>query len=79
MLDDIPDGTHCFVDANIFCYYLIDTPPLTRQCARFIKRIERHELTASSSSIVIAETTHKVMLAEAIQQHGLNHKGSLIN
>jgi predicted nucleic acid-binding protein len=75
MLDTIPGGTHCFVDANIFCYYLIDTPPLTEQCARFIKRVNRREIISSSSAVIIAETAHKIMLAEAIQQHGLDHKG----
>lgn len=25
MLRDVPDGAHCFVDANIFYYHLVDT------------------------------------------------------
>jgi predicted nucleic acid-binding protein len=75
MLDDIPDQTHCFVDANIICYYLIETEPFSDQCARFIKRIENGVLVASTSAAVIAEATHKVLLAEAVEKHGLDHKG----
>ncbi len=75
MLDDIPDQTHCFVDANIICYYLIETEPFSDQCARFIKRIENGILAASTSAAVIAEVIHKVMLAEAVEKHSLDHKG----
>lgn len=75
MLHDIPDGTHCFVDANIICYYIVETEPFSDPCAQFIKRIEQQTIIASTSAVVIAEATHKVMLAEAVQQHGLDHRG----
>jgi len=75
MLSDLPDGTHCFVDANILCYHIIQVPPFSNTCAQFLKRIERHTILASTSSVVVAEATHKVMLAEAIQRHGLNPQG----
>ncbi len=75
MLRDIPQGAHCFVDANIFCYSFVSVPPLTADCDDFIKRIERGEIAASTSSAVIAEAIHKVMLTEAVQAHGLPHQG----
>ena len=55
--------------------YLVDTPPLSEQCAQFVKRVERREVSASTSAVVIAEAIHKVMLAEAVQQYGLDHRG----
>jgi predicted nucleic acid-binding protein len=64
MLSDLPDGAPCFVDANIICYHIIQTPPLSDECARFIKRIERGAVRASTSAAVVAEAIHKVMLAE---------------
>ena len=75
MLRDIPQGTHCFVDANIFYYHLVDTPPLSDDCSDFLKRIERREVIGSTSTASIAEATHKVMLADAVNTHGLDRKG----
>jgi predicted nucleic acid-binding protein len=75
MLRDIPPGTHCFVDANIFYYHLVDTPPLSEECSNFFERIEKREVTASTSSVAVAEAVHKVMLADAVAQHGLDRAG----
>lgn len=75
MLHDIPDGAHCFVDANIICYYIVETEPFTEECARFIQRVENRVLLALTSAAILAEATHKVMLAEAVQRHGLSHRG----
>src|ERR1044072_1213045 len=75
MLADIPAGTHCFVDANIFYYHLVDTPPLSENCSNCFGRIEKQELIASTSSVVVAEAIHKVMLAEAVALHALDRQG----
>lgn len=75
MLHDIPPGTHCFVDANIFYYHLVETPPLSEECSNFFQRVEKREVTASTSSVVVAEAIHKVMLADAVAQHGLDRAG----
>lgn len=75
MLSDLPDGASCFVDANVICYHIVQTPPLSEECTRFIKRIERGAVRASTSASVVAEAIHKVMLAEAIQQYKLDHRG----
>jgi len=75
MLSEIPPGTHCFVDANIICYYFVETQPLSERCVEFIKKMERRALVGSTSSAVIAEAIHKVMLAEAIAREGLEHRG----
>ena len=75
MLSDIPTGTHCFVDANIFYYHLVDTPSLSDDCSDFLKRLERRDVIGSTSTVSIAEATHKVMLADAVSTHGLDRKG----
>jgi predicted nucleic acid-binding protein len=75
MLHDIPPGKHCFVDANIFYYHLVETPPLSEECSNFFRRVEKQEVTASSSSVAVAEAIHKVMLADAVAQHGLDCAG----
>lgn len=67
----MPDGTHCFVDANIFCYHLVNTPPLSDACSNFFERMERREVAGCSSVVAMAEAVHKVMLAEAVARYGL--------
>lgn len=75
MLGKIPNNTACFVDANIIYYSLVATSDLTADCIEFFRRIARGELSAATSSAVIAEATHKVMLAEAVQKHSLSRQG----
>ena len=75
MLRDIPPGTRCFVDANIFYYHLVETPPLSEECSNFFGRVEKQEITASTSSVAVAEAVHKVMLADAVARHGLDRAG----
>lgn len=72
---DLPAGAHCFVDANIFYYHHVETPPFSDACSDFIARIESGVLTASASPHVLAETVHKIMLAEAAQRFGLGRAG----
>lgn len=85
MLRDIPSGKHCFVDANIFYYHLVDIPPLSEDCSNFFERVEKQEIIASTSSVAVAEAVHKVMLArplpgmawrERVSHIGFNVSGS---
>ena len=62
MLRNMLPGTRCFVDANIFYYSLVSTPPLSTECIAFLKRIERREVTATTSSAAVAEAIHKVTM-----------------
>ena len=64
MLRDIPAGAHCFVDANVFYYHLVETPPLSEECSDFFGRVEKQEIAASTSSVAVAEAVHKVMPAD---------------
>ena len=75
MLTAIPDGAVCYLDATIFYYHLVDAPPLSDDCSDLLTRIERARVQGVTSSVAIAEATHKVMLAEVVQRHGVNHRG----
>lgn len=41
----------------------------------FFERVEKQEIIASTSSVAVAEAIHKVMLADAVTQHGLDRAG----
>jgi predicted nucleic acid-binding protein len=75
MLKDVPDGVTCFIDANIFAYHIVDSPPLSEDCSDFLKRVEQGRVAGVTSAVAVAEATHKVMLAEALALHGLDPRG----
>ena len=57
---DLPDGSR----------RLVDTPPLTAECAAFLGRAEAGRVVAHTSLHVLREAVHKVMLAEASLKFG---------
>jgi uncharacterized protein len=75
VLTAIPDGVVCYLDATIFYYHPVDAPPLSDDCSDLLTRIERAHVQGVTSSVAIAEATHKVMLAEVVQRHGVDHRG----
>ncbi|HEV8483767.1 MAG TPA: hypothetical protein VGV87_09480 [Blastocatellia bacterium] len=40
MLDNIPNGTQCFVDANVIAYFIVGLAPYAPQCETLFKRVE---------------------------------------
>lgn len=72
---DVPAGTRCFIDANIFVYHLVDIPELSDACSDFLERVEERDLTGVTSAVAVAEAIHKVMLVEAMTKHNLPYRG----
>lgn len=64
-LDQIPADTRVFVDAPIFIYHFAG---VSEECKRFLGRCEARELDALTSSVVVAEVAHRLMMIEAVSQ-----------
>jgi predicted nucleic acid-binding protein len=75
---DLPDGGKCFVDANIFYYHLVDTPPLSDPCTTFLERAANGTIEVYTSLPILADAVHKVLLTEAAMKFGQNRAG-LVN
>ena len=75
MLQNIPAGTHCLIDANIFYYHLVETPLLSAACSDFLERVEREEIVGHTAAVAVAEAIHKVMLAELVARYALPRQG----
>jgi predicted nucleic acid-binding protein len=75
VLSDIPEGAICYLDATIFYYHLVGAPTLSDECSDLLKRIELGRVQGVTSSVALAEATHKVMLAEVVHRHGVAHQG----
>ena len=75
LLKDIPDGVMCFIDATIFYYHLVSTPPLSDDCLDLLARAGTGAINGVTSTVALAEATHKVMLAEIVRRHGVVPQG----
>jgi len=73
-LDEIPAGTRVFVDSNIFIYHFLD---ISESCTSFLSRAESQDIVAYTSTIVLAEILHRLMIAEVVERYNLKPKDAL--
>ncbi len=64
-LAELRDGDSVFVDANIFIYHFGGH---SSQCKAFLERCARRELRGYTSTSVLAEVLHRLMVAEAVMK-----------
>jgi predicted nucleic acid-binding protein len=62
-LPALPRGALVFVDANIFIYGLLGE---SRQCAHLIERCRKEEVASVSTTEVVGEVCHRLMIKEAM-------------
>lgn len=74
IFDDLVSGASPFVDANPLVYYFASDPNLGTTCARLVTRIQNQELRAYTSTHVLSEAAHKLMVVEAATQFGWKSK-----
>lgn len=72
---DLPAGTDCFVDTNVFVYHFTSREADGLACTEFLKRVARGDVRATVSTPVLADVLHKVMLAEVRVRYGLDRAG----
>ena len=65
-LDAFPDGGRLFLDANIFLYHVWGQTP---SCSRLLGRIETGLVEGVTSTTVLGEVTHRLLIAEAIARY----------
>lgn len=63
-LAEIADGESAFVDANIFVYHFTGQSP---ECRSFLERCATGAIRGFTSTSTLAEVTHRLMIAEAVQ------------
>lgn len=73
----IPSGSTVFIDANIFIYHFSGPTALTPSCTALLERVVGGEVTGVTSTTVVLETLHRLMLLEAIAKFQLTPKTSL--
>jgi predicted nucleic acid-binding protein len=64
-LEDLPDGTRIFVDANILIYHFSGA---SLECQAFLQRCESRQLEAFTGVHIVLEVVHRLMMLEALQK-----------
>ncbi len=72
--DELRDGEAIFLDANIFVYHFLG---LSQQCKELLKRCRDGLLQGKTASFILAETVHRLMVAEAVEQKLVTSKNAL--
>lgn len=72
--DELRDGEAIFLDANIFVYHFLG---LSQQCKQLLKRCRDRLLQGRTASFIVAETVHRLMVAEAVEQKLVRSKNAL--
>lgn len=73
----IPSGTPVFIDANIFIYHFVYEAAESQLCTAILKRIETGDIQGFTSTIVLAEIAHRLMVFEAIEKYELNPRNAV--
>lgn len=76
-LADIRDGTPVFIDANVFIYHFSGPTPLSPACSAFLTRVEEGRLRGVTSTLVLIEVLHRLMILEAIRAFQLSSRDTM--
>lgn len=67
---DLNSGESVFLDANTLVYHFSPHPTLGAACNHLLERIERKDLIGLTSTHVLTEVAHRLMMIEAATVHG---------
>ena len=70
ILSDLASGDSAFLDANIFVYYFQPHATLASSCDELFDRIGRVEINGYTSTHVLSEMAHRLMMFEAATAYG---------
>jgi predicted nucleic acid-binding protein len=64
-LNELRDGERVFIDSTIFIYHFTG---VSSQCRALLERCENNRLKGVSSTVVMAEVAHRLMMIEAVER-----------
>lgn len=64
-LEDLPEGAHVFIDANILIYHFSG---ISLECRALLQRCESRQVEAFTGVHILLEVTHRLMVLEALQK-----------
>jgi predicted nucleic acid-binding protein len=71
---DLQSGESIFLDANTLVYYFAPFPVLGPYCSKLIERVVNGDVSAFTSTHILSEIAHRLMVIEASQRFGWKSK-----
>ncbi len=65
ILDQVPAGARVLIDSNILVYHFQPHPVFGPRCQQFLERIERGDIEGFTSTNLLGELAHRLMVMEA--------------
>jgi len=78
-LESLPLSSDVFIDANIFLYHIMKRPKFFPACNVFLSRIESGSYNGITSTLVLNEVLHKLIVAEAAKIYRLCSEQNVVN
>jgi len=78
-LEALPLSSDVFIDANIFLYHIMKRPKFFSACHSFFVAIESGSYKGFTSTLVLNEVLHKLIIAEATNAYGLHSERDAAN
>lgn len=78
-LEVLPLSSDVFIDANIFLYHIMKRPKFFSPCHSFFVAIESGAYNGFTSTLVLNEVLHKLIIAEATNAYGLHSERDAAN
>jgi hypothetical protein len=78
-LEALPLSSEVFIDANIFLYHIMRRPKFFPHCHDFFTAIESGAYNGFTSTLVLNEVLHKLILAEVTNTYGLRSEHDAAN
>jgi predicted nucleic acid-binding protein len=66
LLSNLEKGTSIFIDANIFIYHFSKESRFNQACSSFLEYIEAGSMSGFTSTAIVQEITHRMMIIEAV-------------
>jgi predicted nucleic acid-binding protein len=78
-LESLPSSSDVFIDANIFLYHIMKRPKFFPACNAFLARMEAGSYNGFTSTLVLNEVLHKLIVAEAAKIYRLRSEQDAVN
>lgn len=70
-LSSLPKNSSVFIDTSIFLFAILAHPRFRDPCEKFLNSIENKEYSTFTSTLVLNEVIHKLMIAEVVKKYTL--------
>src|SRR4051812_40313929 len=77
ILADLPLGDSVLIDANTWVYHFAPHPKFAVTCTDLIRKVELQTITGFTSTHIVTEVAHRLMLMEASDLEGWPLAGTL--